>query len=486
MLFNSYIFILIFLPTALILYFGLNKLGKETLAKWALIGMSLWFYAYFHISYLFLLTGSILFNYLYSRLLIALPGNIRRKILLAGGIAVNLGLIFYFKYFNFFIENINLLFSADFQLHRILMPLGISFFTFQQISYLVDSYRLETKDHRPVDYALFITFFPQLIAGPIVLHSEMIPQFQDPARKKLSQDQLARGIHLFAIGLFKKVMIADTLGRGADFGFANPEVLTALDTAIVSVLYTLQLYFDFSGYCDMAVGIANMFHFEMPLNFNSPYKAASITEFWQRWHITLTRFLRKYLYFPLGGSRKGKGRTLLNILIVFLVSGIWHGAGWTFILWGAAHGTARILHRLFKRFWDKVPRLIGRTATFLFVDLAWILFRAETLQDAATLYQKLASPWKWQISSGLLEQFNLLEFTYIEDHVAFLRALLTNFPAAHLIICMAAALFLALIPRNCHEKKFVLSGKTAAGTIILLVWSIISLSGLTTFLYFNF
>ncbi len=486
MLFNSYIFILFFLPTALILYFGLNQLGKEALAKWALIGMSLWFYAYFHISYLFLLTGSIIINFLTSRLLIRLHGKVRRKILLAGGITVNLGVIFYFKYFHFFLENVNLLFSTDFHLRKILMPLGISFFTFQQISYLVDSYRLETKDHRLVDYVLFITFFPQLIAGPIVLHSEMIPQFQDPARKKLNQDKLACGIRLFAIGLFKKVLIADTLGRGADFGFANPEMLTALDTAVVSVLYTLQLYFDFSGYCDMASGIANMFHLELPMNFNSPYKAASITELWQRWHITLSRFLRKYLYFPLGGSRKGEGRTLLNILIVFLVSGIWHGAGWTFILWGAAHGAARILHRLCKRFWDKIPRLIGQAATFIFVDLAWILFRAETLQDAAVLYQKLVSPWTWQLSGGLLDQFNLLEFTYIEDHVPFLKAFVTGFPAVHLLICMAVALFLALIPKNCHEKQFVPNGKTAAGSIILLVWSIISLSGLSTFLYFNF
>ena len=486
MLFNSYIFILVFLPATLLLYFGLNKLGKETLAKWALIGMSLWFYAYFHISYLFLLTGSILFNFLYSRLLIRLRGVTRRKILLAGGIAVNLCLIFYYKYFNFFVENINLFFSADFNLRKILMPLGISFFTFQQISYLVDSYHLETKDHKPVDYALFITFFPQLIAGPVVLHSEMIPQFQDPARKKLSQDKLTRGIYLFAVGLFKKVMIADTLGRGADFGYANPEMLTSLDTVCVSVLYTLQLYFDFSGYCDMAVGIANMFHFEMPVNFNSPYKAASITEFWQRWHITLTRFLHKYLYYPLGGSRRGKGRTLVNILIVFLVSGIWHGAGWTFLLWGAAHGAASILYRLFKSFWDKVPRLIGQAVTFLFVNLTWILFRAERLQDAGILYKKLFCPQIWQFSDGLLNQFNLLEFTYIEDHVPFLKAFVTGFPAIHLLICMAVALFLALVPKNCHQKQFVPNGKTAAGSIILLVWSIISLSGLTTFLYFNF
>lgn len=436
MLFNSYIFILFFLPTALALYYGLNRLGKETAAKWVLIGMSLWFYAYFHVSYLFLLVGSLLFNYFYSRLLIGKNGEKGVRILLAAGIAADLGLIFYFKYLNFCVENINAVFHGNFNVGRILMPLGISFFTFQQISYLVDSYRLETKDYKIVDYALFITFFPQLVAGPIVLHNEMIPQFLDRARKKLSQDKLAEGIHIFAVGLFKKVMIADVLGKGADWGFSNVEALTAPDVAIVSLLYTLQLYFDFSGYCDMAAGIADMFHFELPMNFNSPYKAASIQEFWQRWHMTLTRFLHKYLYFPLGGNRKGELRTLLNILIVFAVSGVWHGAGWTFIVWGLAHGVARILHRQFKNFWDKVPRPIGWLMTFLFIDMAWIVFRAETLEDAAVLYGKLISPWEWQISGKLLACFNVLEFTYVEDHVSVLKAFAGRFPMIHLAICL--------------------------------------------------
>lgn len=486
LLFNSYIFILFFLPVTLALYFGLNRLRREEGAKWVLVGMSLWFYAYFHISYLALIVGSVLFNFLYAKMLCRQDKNLKGKIFLVIGIAVNLGAIFYYKYFNFFLENTNAWFRTDYELKTILMPLGISFFTFQQISYLVDSYRMETKDYRIVDYALFVTFFPQLVAGPIVLHSEMIPQFQDKSRKKLSQEKLACGIHLFAIGLFKKVMIADTLGRGADWGFANPQILTSVDVVIVSVLYTLQLYFDFSGYCDMACGIANMFHFELPLNFNSPYKAASIQEFWQRWHMTLTRFLHKYLYFPLGGNRRGKVRTCINVLIVFVVSGIWHGAGWTFILWGLVHGIASVLYRLFKRIWDKVPRLICRLITFAFIDLAWILFRAESLSSAATLYGKLTAPWKWQLSRTLLEQFELLEFTYVEEHVAVLKAFVDQFPFVHMGAVLVIALFLALVPHNCHEKKFVPNAGNAIGSIILLVWSIVSLSGLTTFIYFNF
>lgn len=486
MLFNSYIFILFFLPAALLLYFGLNKLGKESAAKWALIGMSLWFYAYFHVSYLFLIVGSILFNFAYSKLLCRWSKGTKGRILLALGIAANLGLIFYFKYFNFFVENVNLAFHADFNVNKVLMPLGISFFTFQQISYLADSRRMETKEYRMVDYALFVTFFPQLIAGPIVLHEEMIPQFRESWRKKLSQDMLASGIHLFAIGMFKKVMIADVLGRGADWGFLNPDALTAPDVIIVSLLYTLQLYFDFSGYCDMACGIANMFHFELPLNFNSPYKAASIHEFWQRWHMTLTRFLRKYLYFPLGGNRKGEYRTLINILIVFIASGIWHGAGWTFILWGLAHGTASVLYRICRGGWEKIPRQIRCFLTFLFVDLTWIVFRAESAGSAAHLYKKLLSPWEWRISEGLLTSFELLEFTYVEEHIHFFGTLIARFPAAHLIICTTAALFLVFIPRNCHEKRFRPGVGNAVSSIILLVWSVISLSGLSAFLYFNF
>ena len=483
-LFNSYFFILVFLPTALALYFGLNRLGKEDMAKWALIGMSLWFYAYFHVPYLFLLVGSILFNFLCSRMLLRRKSG--GKALLALGIAVNLGLLFYFKYFNFCMENVNLLFGTSMNLKRVLMPLGISFFTFQQISYLVDSYRLETGDYRISDYVLFVTFFPQLIAGPIVLHSELIPQLRDPARKKFSHEGMAAGIHLFAIGLFKKVMIADVLGRGADWGFAAPGMLTAPEVLIVSLLYTLQLYFDFSGYCDMACGIAKMFRFDLPLNFNSPYKAVSIQEFWQRWHMTLTGFLRRYLYIPLGGSRKGEPRTLVNILIVFCLSGIWHGAGWTFALWGLAHGVARILHRLFRGFWDRLPRFIGQAATFLFVDLAWIVFRAESLQDAAVLYGKLVGPWRWQISGQLMEQFDLLEFTYAEEHISFLGAFADRFPWIHLAVCAGVALFLALVPRNCHEKRFVPNAGNAVSSIVLLVWSVISLSGLSAFLYFNF
>lgn len=492
MLFNSYLFILFFLPVTLFLYFGLNRLGRETWAKWALIVMSLWFYAYFHLAYLFLLAASILVNFLcvLGMRRVRSGGGSRAaagcRWILAVGIAFDLGAIFYFKYFNFFLENANALFHLDLKTASILMPLGISFFTFQQISYLVDSFRMQTGEDSFTDYALFVSFFPQLVAGPIVLQGELIPQFHDKARKKLSQEKLAAGIYLFATGLFKKVMIADVLSSGVDWGFASPELLSAPDVVIVSLLYTLQIYFDFSGYCDMACGLANMFHLDLPVNFNSPYKAASILEFWQRWHMTLTRFLRTYIYFPLGGSRRGKARAMANTMIVFVVSGIWHGAAWSYVVWGVIHGAACVLCRQFQRVWDKFPRLLRWAVTFVFVDLTMIVFRAESLKDAGILLGKLIRPWQWQVGAGLLGQFQLLEFVYVEEHIAQLGAFVLKFPALHLVICLLTALFAALIPRNCHEKRFVPSVGNALSSVVLLVWSILSFSGLSAFLYFNF
>lgn len=489
MLFNSYIFILFFLPVTLLLYYTLNKFQKYTAAKLTLIGMSLWFYAYFEITYLWIIVASIVFNYLVSKHL--QPGKHNSKFskcVLFGGILANVGLIFYFKYFNFFLDNVNHLFGTSLPLFSILMPLGISFFTFQQISYLVDSYRGETVGYSFTDYALFVTFFPQLVAGPIVLHNEMIPQFNDKNKKVLNPDMLSKGIYLFAIGLFKKVLLADTFGIAVNWGFRSLDMLSGFDALLVSLMYTLQIYFDFSGYCDMAIGIAGMFGFELPLNFNSPYKSASIIEFWQRWHMSLTRFLRKYIYFPLGGSKKGSSRTMLNILIVFLVSGIWHGANWTFILWGLLHGVANVLNRLLKKPWEYIPKFIRIALTFFFVNLAWILFRSDSLNDCIKMFKHLLFDWEsgFSISSGLLECFNVIELTYIEEHVGFLTALTTKIPSFNMWFILLTSLILVFFTKNCHEKEYKPKLTNAIFCIILLVWSVVSLSGLSTFLYFNF
>ena len=489
MLFNSYIFILFFLPLTLLLYYVLNKLQKYTAAKVILIAMSLWFYAYFEITYLWIIIASIIFNYLVSKQLQPNKHAIKlSKTLLTLGIFINVGLIFYFKYFNFFLDNMNLLFDTSIPLLSVLMPLGISFFTFQQISYLVDSYRGETDHYSFIDYALFVTFFPQLVAGPIVLHNEMIPQFNDTYKKTLNQDMLSKGIYLFSIGLFKKVLLADTLGNAVNWGFSNINVLTGFDALLVSLMYTLQIYFDFSGYCDMAIGIANMFGFELPLNFNSPYKSASIIEFWQRWHMSLSRFLRKYIYFPLGGSKKGSARTICNVLIVFLVSGIWHGANWTFILWGLLHGVANVLTRLFHKPWEYVPKCVRIILTFIFVNFAWILFRSDSLTDCLNMFRHIFFGWGngAVISDGLLDNFHVIELTYIEEHVGFLTNLIAKIPSLNMWLILLVSLFLVFFTKNCHEKEYKPTVLNAILCIILLVWSVMSLSGLSTFLYFNF
>lgn len=259
------------------------------------------------------------------------------KIFLAAGISINLAALFYFKYYNFFIGNVNVLFKADLEIRNIVLPLGISFVTFQQIAFLADAYRKETPDYALWQYALFVLFFPHIISGPIILHNDFMPLLNGD-RKKADWEQFASGIYTFAMGLGKKVLIADMFAEAVDWGYGNIAALNSTSAVFVSIAYSIQIYFDFSGYSDMAVGISRMLRLDLPINFNSPYKAATILEFWDRWHITLTRFFSKYLYIPLGGNRKGNLRTCLNTMAVFLCSGLWHGANWTFVLWGILHG----------------------------------------------------------------------------------------------------------------------------------------------------
>lgn len=491
MLFNSYIFVLLFLPCALGSYYLLNHFHRYTSAKAILVLMSLWFYAYFNVSYLKIILLSVLLNFALSKLILHFRQKSRMgcsKGTLAVGILANLILIFHYKYFNFFMENLSAFLHIDFSFRNILMPLGISFFTFQQISYLVDSYREETREYRFIDYCLFVTFFPQLIAGPIVMHDEMIPQFQDQKRKSFDQESFAVGLYCFAVGMAKKVLLADVLGGAVDWGFSNVSVLTAADTAIVALLYTFQLYFDFSGYCDMAYGIAKMFRIDLPFNFDSPYKSLSISDFWNRWHMTLGRFLRKYVYFPMGGSRKGEIRTWLNLFVVFLVSGIWHGANWTYILWGAAHGGARVLHRIFKKPWECLPKGIRWLVNFAFISFAWMLFRAESITDFGIMAGRLVKGSWNSINPEILNKFDILEFTYVEEHAAVLGRLAESVPWLHLGIMLALAGGLALIPKNCCRKSetLALTPVNAVCCTVLLVWSVISFAGVSTFLYFNF
>ena len=322
-----------------------------------------------------------IFNYYIGKRLIKLQ-HTATKVLLGAGIFFNLALLGYFKYSDFFIMNFNTMMGSDIGLLYLALPLAISFYTFQQIAYLVDSYRGETKEYDFLTYALFVTFFPQLIAGPIVHHSEMMPQFTKKENKIFNHFNIALGLFIFSMGLFKKVVIADTFAMWATKGFDVAPTLNMIEAWITSLSYTFQLYFDFSGYTDMAIGAALLFNIKLPNNFFSPYKATNIQDFWRRWHITLSRFLKDYIYIPLGGNRKGEIRTYTNLFTTFVLGGIWHGAGWTFVLWGILHGLALILHRAWQKLGFKMYSVFAWFITFNFINIAWVFFRATNFESA--------------------------------------------------------------------------------------------------------
>ncbi len=395
-LFNSYEFIFLFLPVILVLWhLTARKVGANA-GKFLLLLASLSFYGLGGPQFLPLLMGSMAFNFGFGRLVAresTAPGL--RKLLLAFGLAVNLGVLGYFKYADFFVANANAVFGTDWPLLRVVLPLGISFYTFQKVGFLVDSYRGLTRGCSFADYCLFVSFFPQLVAGPIVHHSELIPQFQRQENRGCDAGTLAQGVALFTLGLAKKVLVADSLSAPVGHVFsavAAGKELSCGDAWLGLLLYAFQLYFDFSGYSDMAIGLGRMFGVRLPFNFNSPYAASSPADFWRRWHITLSNFIRDYLYIPFGGSRGGMFRTCFNLALVMTIAGLWHGARWTFVLWGAVHGLALVANRLWrKQAGEKVrlPAWFGWLGTFVFVMLAWALFRAESLAAAGRLYAKL-------------------------------------------------------------------------------------------------
>jgi alginate O-acetyltransferase complex protein AlgI len=386
MLFNSPEFIALFLPITLM---GFYLFGNCTEARlnW-LLAASTVFYGYWDIRFLPLLAGSIMFNWLLARYL----PYYRRSGLILLGVGFNLLLIGIFKYFNFFAENLYALAGSTFDPFDLILPLGISFFTFQQISYLVDRQRERAPDYPLLRYALYVLFFPQLIAGPIVRHDEIIPQYQLSPLRLAIYRLFSQGVVLFCMGLLKKTLIADRLAITATplFEAAGAgQVLTLAEGWVASVSYSMQLYFDFSGYSDMAIGLGMMFGLRIPFNFNAPYAATSLRAFWRRWHISLSRFLRDYLYVPLGGNRRGTARMVSALLATLLLGGLWHGAGWTFVLWGALHGLALIVNHLWTAAGWTLPRPIAWGLTLLFLLPTWVIFRADSLATAGTILESM-------------------------------------------------------------------------------------------------
>jgi len=536
--FNSYIFILLFLPLSVLGYFNLNKVNNKY-ARIFLVIMSLWFYGYFNYSYLLLILASIIINFFIGSKLSGMTNNSgSKKILLFIGVLFNVLLIGYFKYYDFFVSNINLIFKSDFNLKNILLPLGISFFTFQQISYIVDSYHGETKGYDFIEYALFVTYFPQLVAGPIVLHSEMIPQFRNEKLWKINYDNLCRGFMLFTFGLSKKMLIADKFGLAVDAGFVDVHYIGSGDMWIMMLAYTIQLYFDFSGYSDMATGIGLMFNFEIPMNFNSPLRATSITNFWTRWHMTLMRFLRNYIYFPLGGSRKNTLRTYVNIMIVFLISGIWHGANYTFILWGVLHGIISITERFlsgvfginkinrehnscafgnedaiinneandtnncvnnnslknnssFSIFKSKPYLAIRMVMTYFFVSMLFFLFRSNTVSDWLYMAREMFTEWELKTTRNVLTGFNVPGFHKIMSSLGILNPVINGERVTCLLYFIFAWILIFLFKNNYTGFTKMREGDTTykyfmAASCVMMLICIMSLGNVSTFLYFNF
>lgn len=386
MLFSSHEFLFLFLPITFFIYFTVARFKERFAILWMILA-SLFFYAWWNAAFVWILSSSVIFNYFIARKLLL---DSFRKIWLAIGLSVNFLALGYFKYTVFFFENFCLLFpNMTLDVPQIVLPLGISFFTFTQSAFLIDVYRGETKDFSFVYFLEFVLIFPHLIAGPIIHHKSMFPQFRNLENYNINYDNIAKGITVFVIGLFKKVAIADTLSPWVLDVFSRADQLTFLEAWIGALAYSLQLYFDFSGYSEMAIGLGLMFNINFPVNFNSPYQASSIIDFWRRWHMTLGFWVKNYLYIPLGGSRLGKVKQMRNLFLSMLIIGFWHGAGWNFVLWGGAHGLLLVLNHLWRSFGFSLHTSIAKILTFLCVVFCWVFFRADNLQSAISIVSSM-------------------------------------------------------------------------------------------------
>ena len=487
MLFNSFEYLLLFTPLVVMGYFWLNRQVGNLTGKLWLVVASLFFYSWWSLSYLWLIGCSILFNFTIARWLDLLQGDKARAILTIA-IACNLALLGYYKYVDFFINNINALLTTPLGLLHLALPLGISFFTFTQIAFLVDVYRGTVREYNLLHYCLFVTYFPHLIAGPILHHGEMMPQFSAPGAQKADWNNIHTGICLIAIGLLKKVVLADSLVANVSEGFDSTATLLFHQSWITSLSYSLQLYFDFSGYTDMAIGSALLCNIRLPANFNSPYQATNIQDFWRRWHITLSRLLLDYLYIPLGGNQHGICRMYIALFITFVLGGLWHGPSWTYILWGASHGIAAIVHKSWQTTGLRMPSLPAWLLTFLFANAAWVLFRANTLADASNMLQSMAGLNGFAGRNELI----LLANNIIEP--ATWNPLVEASPARKILLLFTGLLIVWLCPNSLSiSQKHLLTsttGTSIAMTAILtgsaLFYTFFLSSGIKPFIYFYF
>ncbi len=461
MIFNSYEFLFIFLPVFFILFYYLINKGRQSYAVFLIAIASVIFYSLENLNFLWILILSISFNYFIGEMIIR--KNLS-KFFLFIGIFFNLSLLIYYKYTIFFLNSLISFTELSLAVPNIVLPIGISFYTFTQLAFLIDAYNNKSRHYTFTEYISFVTFFPHLIAGPILIHRHFIPQLRKTNFGKPTNNRIYAGLVFFCIGMFKKVMIADSISPVVGVLFDNSFYLTTLEAWTACFLYTIQLYYDFSGYSEMAVGLALMMNVKIPINFNSPYKANSIIDFWRRWHISLSYFLKEYLYFPLGGSRKGFYRKYFNLLFTMIIGGIWHGAGFTFLIWGIMHGMFLCINHMSRYIKIVINKNVSWLITFLSVSISWVVFRAENVGNA------------WEIISSM---FGLRNFSFESSHISNIE-----FYVIFIII------FIFWLKNAPNTRQLAITRKTSylvsGFCSVILYLSILNFNEVTEFIYFQF
>jgi alginate O-acetyltransferase complex protein AlgI len=487
MTFSYFEYFFLFLPVVIAVYFFLNSRGLTRAGKGWLIICSLLFYLYLSPIYLPLLAISIVVNFYFGRAVIPDTGvrlGLSRKGMLVIGILFNIALLGYFKYSDFFIQNINNISGANISMLKIVAPLGISYYTFLQLAFLVDAYRGTMKENDFISYSLFVSFFPKIMQGPIALQGEIVPQLIDRARLRFNPENFSRGLLLISFGLVKMLVIADNLAVWASQGYDHAAALPLLEAWLTMFAYCFQLYFDFSGYTDMAIGTGLMFNIRFPDNFDSPYKSMSYQELWRRWHITLGRFLREYIYIPLGGNRKNEIRTYLNLVITFLVGGLWHGAAWTYVLWGGMNGLGLIIHRFWRRTGLRMHWFLAWFLTFMYWNITVVPWRATSYKQAIKIYRGLIG------LDGVVLPMSWARIPFLKATGAQFGPWLANlgekqFYVFYFIILSAA---LSIFGKNSQEISEKLSPtlRWALLVSVLLGIGIIHMTQVVEFIYANF
>ncbi|MBN2160469.1 MAG: MBOAT family protein [Spirochaetes bacterium] len=484
--FSYFEYAFIFLPIVIGVYYFLNAKGPSQSGKAWLLICSLLFYVYLSPMYLPLLLISIIVNFYLGRALG--PGSEASRVpamaTMTFGVLFNVALLGYYKYADFFIENINAVAGSDIAFLKIIMPIGISYFTLLQIAFLVDTYRGKLRENGFLSYSLFVAFFPKIIQGPIALQPEMVPQFDDSARGRFNAENFSRGLLFFSIGLIKKLVIADNLGIWAAQGYDHAAVLTLLEGWLTMLAFCFQLYFDFSGYTDIAIGAGLMLNIRIPDNFNSPYKSLTYQDLWRRWHITLGRFLREYIYIPLGGNRQGEIRTHINLLVTFIIGGLWHGAAWTFVLWGAMNGLGLMVHRIWRRTGRTMHRFAAWLLTFAWWNVTLVMWRATDYEQALKVYRSLLG-----LDGVVLpERFRFLSF--LEEAGVRFGPWLSNVgeKQSYLLYFILASIVICFFTKNSQElaDRLKPSMRWAIFVSVLLGIGIIHMTQVSEFIYARF